>query len=98
MATNRREFLRSVGLGLAVTAGLPTASAGAQPLRILGGGEARPEGAGAPGRVSPELQRLVGTVRVGAARVHGPLQVLWLHGAPEAGLPVATLEEGRASG
>jgi ARG and Rhodanese-Phosphatase-superfamily-associated Protein domain len=98
MGTNRREFLRSLGLGLTAAAGTLAASAWAQPLRILGSGEARPEGMPVPGRVSPELQRFVGTVRIGAGKVHGPLQVFWLHGVPAAGLMVATLEEARESG
>ncbi len=98
MGTNRRKFLHSMGLGLVAAAGAPAASAWAQPFRILGGGEARPEGVAVPGRISPELQRFVATVRIGSGKVHGALQVFWLHGAPAVGFPVATLEEARASG
>jgi hypothetical protein len=49
--------------------------------------------------ISPEFQRFVATVRAGETRAHGGLLVCWLRGTTTAPpLPVATLEEARASG
>jgi hypothetical protein len=75
----------------------------AQRVRILGGapsGEATPISAGRP---SPDLQRFLGAIQVGEVQAQGALRVFWLHGAPGdalpgAALPIATLEEARASG
>lgn len=96
MGTDRRDFLRVLGMGGVMAASALPAAAWADRLRILGG-----QGAEAPfavGRVDPDFQRFVGAASVGETRGHGALQVFWLHGTPGAALAVATLEEARARG
>lgn len=100
MGTTRRSFLRMLGISGAVGGLAPSATAWADRMRILGGG-----GGGSASaepfsvvRGSAEFQQALGGVRVGDARSHGGLLVLWLHGAPGAPLDVATLEETRSRG
>jgi hypothetical protein len=96
MDPSRRAFVRWLGIGI-VGAGVSPGPAWADRLRILGGtGGDQP--VVSPGRISPELQRVLAGLRVGDARRHGPLAVVWLHGAPGTPLAVATLEEARGRG
>ena len=98
----RRTLLRVMGVG----AGLMPAVAWAERIRILpgepsAGGPASggPSGATATGQVSPAFQRFVAGIRVGEARAHGGLQVLWLYTTDAVEpLAVATLEEARTRG
>jgi len=97
MGTNRRDFLRALGIGGTVGAVASPVAAWADRIRILGGsGGAEPSFA--VGKVSLDFQRFVAGVRVGEARGHGALLVFWLHGAPSPALDVATLEEARSRG
>lgn len=91
MDGTRRDVVR--WFGVAAVAAYGARPAWADRLRILGGGGDRP--VFAPGQVSPEFQRFVGGVGVGEVRTHGPLRVVWLHGAAGAPLAVTTLEEAR---
>ena len=85
MAGHRRDFLRAVGFGAAAATAArwrrgPTGSAS------WGGGA----------RESPDLRRFVAGVRVGDARSHRDIMVLWLHRDGDgAAHRIATLEEAR---
>ncbi|HEV8310935.1 MAG TPA: DUF6569 family protein [Methylomirabilota bacterium] len=97
MRATRRQFVRWLGL-TAGTVGLRPATAWAERLRILGGGDGgggldRPSGQG-----SPDFHRFAAGVRIGETRTHGLLRVFWLHGQPGAPLAVTALEEARESG
>lgn len=95
MTISRRALLRITGLtALSVASPVP---GWARRERILGDvPDARMPAA--PGR-SPEWQRAVAGLRVGAANRHGSLTVFWLHGTePAPPLDVVTLDEARASG
>lgn len=95
MTISRRTLLRIGGL-TALCAASPV-QARATRERILTDGPDVSVPA-APGR-SPEWQRAVAGLRVGAASRHGSLTVFWLHGRePVPPLDVATLDEARASG
>lgn len=88
MAGIRRDFLRAVGFGAAAAMAAPVA-AWADRIRILGGGA----------QGSPDLRRFVAGVRVGDARSHRDIMVLWLHrDGDAAALRIATLEEARGRG
>jgi len=90
------EFLRVLGVGGAALIARPWA-ARAERNRILGGGGPEPPATAVP--ASPELRRLLVSIRVGERRAHGLLQVFWLHGAPAAlPFPIATLDEARGRG
>jgi hypothetical protein len=95
---DRRGFVRGAGLG-AVIAAAGAGPAWGQRLRIL---EPEPAGGPAllpvPGATSPELAKLIATVRVGQVWRQGALIAAWLHGAGQSGLQVATLEEARGRG
>lgn len=95
MTISRRTLLRIGGLtALCAASPLP---ARATRERILTDGPDVSMPA-APGR-SPEWQRAVAGLRVGAASRHGSLTVFWLRGTDAAPpLDVATLDEARASG
>ncbi len=97
MDKGRRDFLRICAVATA------TAASGATPawatrIRVLGdvGDQDRLV---AIGHSSPDFQRFISGVRVGQAKRHGALTVLWLHAA-QAGpaLEIATLDEARAQG
>src|SRR3989442_1143833 len=92
----KREFLRGLTVGAAALTARP-AVALAERIRILPADS--DVGPIPTGMVSPELQRLVTSVRVGEARAHGALLVFWLHAVTTAPpLAVATLEEARSRG
>src|SRR3989442_613728 len=92
----KREFLRGLAVGAAALTARP-AVALAERIRILPADS--DVGPIPTGMVSPELQRLVTSVRVGEARAHGALLVFWLHAVTTAPpLAVATLEEARSRG
>src|SRR2546425_1171387 len=89
----KREFLRGLTVGAAALTARP-AVALAERIRILPADS--DVGPIPTGMVSPELQRLVTSVRVGEARAHGALLVFWLHAVTTAPpLAVATLDEAR---
>src|SRR5438093_653228 len=94
--SGRRRFLRICGLVTAGALGTP-AMALATRIRVLGeaGDQERVIGIG---QKIPEFGRFVDGVRVGEARQHGSLVVLWLHGTETVALPVATLDEAREHG
>lgn len=97
----KREFLRAASVGAAAFVVGPASAratvVGLQRVRIL---PADPDvGSRTTGAVSPELQRLLASARVGEARSHGALRVFWLHAETTAPpLLVATLEEARSRG
>ncbi len=95
MGTLRRDVLRWLGLGAAMTAAAPGGAWGDR-IRILPGAQGG-ERAGTPGKTSPELAALLVSVRADQIQRHGVLSVLWLHAkAPAPGFEVTTLEEARA--
>ena len=99
MAMPRRNVLRIAALA-ALSAGGARRAWG-QGRRVLPSDstmDAPEVTAARPGGRFPELQRAIQGLRVGAYTQHGALGVLWLHGAPAPPLPIATLEEARASG
>ena len=100
MDRTRRDFVRWFGVAAAAAFGARPAAAWADRLRILGGPGATgtDQPVAVPGQVSPDFQRFVGGVRLGEMLRHGPLRVVWLHGAPGHPLAVATLEEARGRG
>src|SRR5262245_30326042 len=98
MSETRRGFLRWSGVAAAGAMVGPT-WAWAQRLRVLGDGTAG-ERIMAIGQANPELRRLIAGVRLGQAKAHGSMTVLWLstlEGEP-AVTGVATLDEARAQG
>jgi hypothetical protein len=92
----RRSFLKLLG---AACAAAPTLALADQ-IRIL------PDPGSSPallpaGQPSPELERALGRLRLGAAATQGALSVLWLHRKDPPGGPtpeILTLDEGRARG
>ncbi|PYO57936.1 MAG: hypothetical protein DMD83_06625, partial [Candidatus Rokuibacteriota bacterium] len=97
MDERRRDFVRICSVAMAAAASTP-ALAWATRIRVLGDGGEQ-ERLVAVGQSSHDFQRFVGAVRLGRAKRHGVLTVLWLHaaeGAPP--LEVATLDEARAQG
>ena len=99
MAMPRRNVLQLAAVAALGAAGATPARA--QARRILqsdaAAGPPEPAAALPPGR-SPELSRAMQAIRIGAYTAHGALGVLWLHGAAAPPLPIATLDEARASG
>jgi len=99
MAMPRRNVLQLAALAALGAAG--AVPAWAQGRRILqSDAAAGPPEPGVPlpaGRCS-ELSRAMQAIRIGAYTAHGALGVLWLQGAPAPPLPIATLDEARASG
>jgi len=99
MRTNRRGFIRLVGLGAGGAICAVPLTAWADRIRVLGDGGA-PEGPSPTvGQISPDFQRFVAAVSVGEASDHGGLRVFWLYGLlPAAALAISTLEEARSRG
>lgn len=99
MTTLRRSFLKLIGAAGAAAASTPALSF-ADRIRIL------PDGGGTTtstlgGQLSPELQRTLGGLTLGAAAIEGGLAVLWLQAREPAGSPpieILTLDDGRARG
>jgi len=99
MTSLRRSFLKLVGAAGAAAVSNP-ALAFADRIRILpdSGGPTTPILGGQP---SPELQRILGGLSLGAAAAQGGLAALWLQAREPAGNPpieILTLDEGRARG
>jgi len=99
MTSLRRSFLKLIGAAGAAAVSSPALSF-ADRIRIL------PD-AGGPatltlgGQLSPELQRILGGLTLGAAAVQGGLAVLWLQAREPAGSPpieILTLDESRGRG
>ena len=96
MTSMRRSFLKLLG-GAGAAAVSQPALTFADRIRILpdGGSGTLP----LPGHSSPELQRVLTALTLGAAVSQGGLAVLWLEGREPAGSPpmeILTLDEGRA--
>jgi len=97
MDLQRREFLIGCSAGALGAIAAP-AWAWADRVRVLGE-PADPDRPLWGGQISPDLQRWLGSVRVGQAAAHGPLLIFWLTAkdfAPP--LDVTTLDEARKSG
>lgn len=97
MDTQRRQFLIGCSAGALGAIAAP-AWAWANRIRVLG----EPADLDRPlwgGQISPDLQRWLGSTRIGQAAAHGPLVVFWLTVKDYApALDVATLDEARKSG
>ena len=97
MDTQRRQFLIGCSAG-ALGAIVAPAWAWANRIRVLG----EPADLDRPlwgGQISPDLQRWLGSTRVGQAAAHGPLLIFWLTAKDYApALDVAALDEARKSG
>ena len=97
MDLQRREFLIGCSAGALGAIAAP-AWAWADRVRVLG----EPADLDRPrwgGQISPDLQRWLGSTRVGQAAAHGPLLVFWLTAKDYAPpLDVTTLDEARKSG
>jgi hypothetical protein len=97
MDTHRRRFLIGCSAGALGAIAAP-AWAWANRIRVLG----EPADLDRPlwgGQISPDLQRWLGSTRVGQAAVHGPLLIFWLTAKDYIpALAVATLDEARKSG
>ncbi|HSB69207.1 MAG TPA: DUF6569 family protein [Candidatus Methylomirabilis sp.] len=99
MGTDRREFVRWLGMGVAGAAWVRPVAAWAERLRILGGGGGPEPQVGTSGQSSPVFQRFLRDVRVGHTRSYGALRVFWLFGgSPTPAMMVSALEEARARG
>jgi hypothetical protein len=97
MQTNRRGFIRVMGVGLAGCGYAVPVAAWAQGLRILGEGNAPQRAECRSGESSPEVQRFLATLRVEATNAFEGLRLFWLAGgAPAVIAGVATLEEARS--
>src|SRR5574337_2121088 len=93
MRTNRRGFIRLLGLGAAGAGCVHPLAAWADKIRILGNGKTPDQTPFAAEKVSPDFRALVAGVRVGETRAQGGLRVVWLFtDAPAAVLAVAALE------
>jgi len=97
MDTHRRRFLSGCGAGALGAIAAP-AGAWANRMRVLG----EPADLDRPlwgGQISPDLQRWLGSTRVGQAAAHGPLLTFWLTAKDYVpALDIATLDEARTSG
>lgn len=99
MWAQRRVLVRMAVVGGVLGAVALPFGAWAQRTRILGSPASdHASGSISAGHSSSDLQRFLETVQVGEGQAQGLLRVFWLHGTPGAALPIATLEEARASG
>jgi hypothetical protein len=99
MRENRRVFVWIAAVGGVLGMMASPFGAWAQRVRILGGPASSEADAPIPaGRLSPDFGRFLEAIQVGEGQAQGGLRVFWLHGTPGTALPIATLEEARASG
>ncbi len=99
MSQDRRRFIQLLGMGVASGFLGDPMIAWADRMRVLGGGEHPEYPPTNRGRVSPDFQSFVASIRIGEGRSYGGLHVFWLYGGlPAIPLAVATLEEARSQG